>query len=610
MRKQNSEFKAAFTSEADRDLKNTDYFGFVELDDFACYVTADGIDDQVDAVSAKLAVAAVVATFSESPSMSKRTMAACLKAANKALLEAKSKMKLKASIVVVLTSYVKLRYGQAGNVRLRLYRNGFLKLQTTDQSLTADMVKEERVEADKVAVHEERNNLYTYLGQEKEFRPFISKKIKLTSADAIALYTRGIWEHVDEGELKDVFAEATDDPQKSVNDIEDLLLSRQPGDLRKYTFAVLFVNKIFTDPNKKRKIKQAIMIAIPILLVVTVLTVMLVIRYNKKVERKNLMELGYTDTIEYIQADNYIRAEECCKDAQKYAGQLKDQKMQKELGNYQKLIETVIAADDQINSKKYLDSQKSFQEAANRSRYVDNIGLDYIEDKLTLTANYISVYDLINLGDTLVLNLQYDKAEEKYLEAKAMAGKIYFDEGRTAAMNALEKLYAKQKEEIEADNEEVKDQVAQQAAGANHVAQGDEAFAQGDYESANVYYTTAQQKYAQLGDETQQAAVDVKLEATEKKMEQKAKQEEEAESYMSQAAAVLDAKDYVNAQKYYLLAKDIYASLKMDDKVSEVTRKMEILEIKEGEKESRKAEEDALAAAEKEASEGKDAPTE
>lgn len=610
MRKQNSEFKAAFTSEADRDLKNTDYFGFVELDDFACYVTADGIDDQVDAVSAKLAVAAVVATFSESPSMSKRTMAACLKAANKALLEAKSKMKLKASIVVVLTSYVKLRYGQAGNVRLRLYRNGFLKLQTTDQSLTADMVKEEKVEADKVAVHEERNNLYTYLGQEKEFRPFISKKIKLTSADAIALYTRGIWEHVDEGELKDVFAEATDDPQKSVNDIEDLLLSRQPGDLRKYTFAVLFVNKIFTDPNKKRKIKQAIMIAIPILLVVTVLTVMLVIRYNKKVERKNLMELGYTDTIEYIQADNYIRAEECCKDAQKYAGQLKDQKMQKELGNYQKLIETVIAADDQINSKKYLDSQKSFQEAANRSRYVDNIGLDYIEDKLTLTANYISVYDLINLGDTLVLNLQYDKAEEKYLEAKAMAGKIYFDEGRTAAMNALEKLYAKQKEEIEADNEEVKDQVAQQAAGANHVAQGDEAFAQGDYESANVYYTTAQQKYAQLGDETQQAAVDVKLEATEKKMEQKAKQEEEAESYMSQAAAVLDAKDYVNAQKYYLLAKDIYASLKMDDKVSEVTRKMEILEIKEGEKESRKAEEDALAAAEKEASEGKDAPTE
>ena len=63
MRKQNSEFQTAFTSEADHDLKNTDYFGFVELDDFACYVIADGIDDQMDAMSARLAVAAAVSTF-------------------------------------------------------------------------------------------------------------------------------------------------------------------------------------------------------------------------------------------------------------------------------------------------------------------------------------------------------------------------------------------------------------------------------------------------------------------------------------------------------------------------------------------------------------------
>ena len=48
MRKQNSEFKTAFTSEADCDLKNTDYFGYVELDDYACYVVADGIDDQLE----------------------------------------------------------------------------------------------------------------------------------------------------------------------------------------------------------------------------------------------------------------------------------------------------------------------------------------------------------------------------------------------------------------------------------------------------------------------------------------------------------------------------------------------------------------------------------
>ena len=109
MRKQNSEFLTAFTSEASNSIKNTDYFGFVELDDYACYVIADGIDDELEALSAKLAVAAAVSAFSENPSISKKTMKKCLYAANKQLLEAKSKTKLKASIMIVLTNYVKLR---------------------------------------------------------------------------------------------------------------------------------------------------------------------------------------------------------------------------------------------------------------------------------------------------------------------------------------------------------------------------------------------------------------------------------------------------------------------------------------------------------------------
>ena len=97
MRKQNSEFLTAFTSEASRKIKNTDYFGFVELDKFACYVIADGIDDDVDAISAKLTVDTVVSAFMESPSMSKRAVRRYLRAANRALLTAHSKMRLKAS---------------------------------------------------------------------------------------------------------------------------------------------------------------------------------------------------------------------------------------------------------------------------------------------------------------------------------------------------------------------------------------------------------------------------------------------------------------------------------------------------------------------------------
>lgn len=582
MRKQNSEFKTAFTSEAGRDLKNTDYFGFVELDDFACYVMADGIDDQADAVSARLAVAAAVSAFSEAPSMKKRTMQACLAAANRALLEAKSKNKLKASILIVLTNYVKFRYGQAGNIRLRLCRDGFTRLRSLDQSLTADLVREEKVEPDKVAVHEERNNLFAYLGKEKEFYPFVSKKFKLLSGDVIALYTRGIWENIDEGELKDAFEEASEEPRELVDNVEDLLLSRQPEALGKYTFAALFINKVFTDPNKKRRIRRIIMITIPILLMLAVLTTILVIRYRKREEKRVQMELGYTDTIEYVQADNYVRALERCQEASELAKELKNARMQKELGNYQKLIEAVLSAQEQLEAEKYGEAQKLYQEASNRSAYVDHAGLDYINDRLALTASYITVYDLISLGDTLAQNLQYDKAEEKYLEAKAIAGKIYFDAGRTMAMEALEKLYEDQKAEKEAEKEERKALLAQQESGANYTAQGDAAFAQGDYESAKVYYTSARQVYQEMEDDIQCRAAEEKLASAEKKISEQDTKKQEAEDFVKQAEAASDAQDFVTAKTCYLVAKDIYASLKMEDEVEGLTRKMEVLDIKAG----------------------------
>lgn len=581
MRKQNSEFKTAFTSEADCDLKNTDFFGFVELDDYACYVVADGIDDQMDAVSARLAVAAAISAFSEAPSMGKRALRTCLRAANNALIqETGSKRKLKASVIIVVTDYVKLRYGQAGNVRLRLYRNGFIKYQSMDQSLTLDMVKEEKVEPDKVAIHEERNNLYAYLGQEKEFHPYISKKIKLANTDAIALYTRGIWENIDEGELCDVYAEASNEPQELVDNVEEMLLSRQPQDLGKYTFVTLFVNKVFIDPNKKRRIRRVVMVIAIILIVIIVAIVVLTILHNRRVKKREQMEAGYLDTIEYIQIDNYVRAQECCEDALDLAEDLKDRTMMKELGDYKKLIESVLAAQEHMDAQRYTDAQKAYREAAVRSVYVDSLGLDYINDRLALTADYITIYDLISLGDTLALNLQYDKAEEKYLEAKAVAGKIYFDDGRKSAIDALEKLYADQKAEKEAEEADRKEQLDQQTAGANYMVQGDVAFAQGDYEGAKVYYLSAQQMYSEMDDQTQRLAAEEKLQITVDKIAERDQIEEEAQGYVQEAEEAASEEEFVSAKKYYLLAKDVYASLKMDDKVEEIARKMERLDIK------------------------------
>lgn len=579
MRKQNSEFLTAFISEASRKIKNTDFFGFVELDKFACYVIADGIDDDVDAISAKLAVDTVVSSFMESPSMSKRAVRRYLRAANRALLTARSKMKLKASVTVLVTNYVKLRYGQAGNTRFRLYRDGFLRMQSRDSSLSMDLVQAEKLEQDKLAQHEERHNLFCYLGQEKGFSPYISKKFKLANADAAALYSRGIWENVDEGELKDVFAEASDEPQPIVDSVEEMLLSRQPEGLEKYTFATIFFNKTFIDPNRKRKIKKILMIAIPILLVLAILTVILLVRYNNRKKDIAAMEQSFYDAIEYIQADNYPRAKTECQNALDLANKLKDEEIQTDASNYMKLIESVIAGDTDLNDGEYRDAQRNYLNAQNRSRYADNLGLDYIQDRLEQTGQYITVYDLIALGDTLVSNLQYDKAEEQYSAAQLLAGSIYFTEGRDSAIAALEKLYESMKQD-QADNAAAQQQASEaQSAAAGVLSEGDAAFAKGDYTSALTYYTTSLQKYSELEDEVQVAALLIKIAATEEKLAAQQELAAEAEGYMSLAEAAYGEKNYVQAKKYYLLAKDVYSSMQNDDKVAEVSRKMELVEM-------------------------------
>ena len=131
MRKQNSVFHAEFLSEAGSELENNNYFAFVELDNYACYVLADRLNEQPDIESARLVIETILLAFQEKPSLKRAALYSYLKAANEALLKDKSRKRLKASVVVVVTDYISIRYGCVGNTRLRLYREGALKEKST-----------------------------------------------------------------------------------------------------------------------------------------------------------------------------------------------------------------------------------------------------------------------------------------------------------------------------------------------------------------------------------------------------------------------------------------------------------------------------------------------
>lgn len=570
MRKQNSDFQTSFLSEAGSKLKNNDYFGFVELDEYACYVIADGITDLPGTDSARLAIETVIMRFQEKPSMSKGALRRLVLTANKALLSRDSYKRSEASLTVVVTNYQSMRYAYLGNTRLRMYRGGRVFKQTADMSLSQELLEQEQIPKDALQRHEERNNLYAYLGQ-PYVKPNVSKKIKLSDTDILTLYTRGIWENVDESELDDVFSEAGNVVQDSLDNVEELLLSRQPEDLENYTFAAIFVNKVYSDPKRDKKRKKIIIISIVVAVVLIVVTCVCIFLYRRKQQRIADMNYYFTNTIEYINTGNFVRAKEECEKAEELSEQVKDNDMRERLQEYLFVIETVLLADDSFSDGDYEAARDYYQNALDRARYADRVAETYMEQKLDRIAEYFSVTDYISLGDSLMEQQDFERAEDKYLQAKRIATQSHYTEGKEAAMDALKKLYEEWAAAEEEKKQEAETRAGKVTEAAALVAEGDNACVDGDFVGARVYYTMALTQYLELEDAVNQGYVQEKLDTVEKKIQEQQEKRDKAETFELKGAQAQSAGDYWTAKAQYLQAKSLYLELGSDADVERVS---------------------------------------
>ena len=188
--------------------------------------------------------------------------------------------------------------------------------------------------------------------------------------------------------------------------------------MENYTFASIFVGEVFLDPNQKRRIKKIVIVTVVVMVAVLGVSLVVWLLYRQRQKREDEMERRYSNMIEYIQDDNFVRAEEECSEALKLAEKLKKKKEIQEISDYQKLIEAVNVADDAFSSGKYGDAQSAYVTAKERSRYADRVADDYIDKQLSHITDYLSVFDYIQLGDTLAAQGDFERAEEKYLHAK------------------------------------------------------------------------------------------------------------------------------------------------------------------------------------------------
>ncbi len=532
MRRSNSEFRTGFLSEEGQELNNRDYFGYAEMDDYACYVLADSLDEEPLSNSAQTAVESLIRSFGEHPSMSRGRLKKYMHTAHRELKKQRGGMRLKASVVMAVTDYRKIRYCHAGNSRFYLMRNGRFFLKTRDQSLTGNLIREKKLSVDRAAAHEERNNLYSCLGGRHRPELQVSKKHPLADGDTLYLMSRGVWEACGDQELLDISKDAKE-PTEILEQVEDLILGKQEAyQIDNYTLAVTFIDKVYRSPKKKVSVKAVLMIAVPLLLAAGGISLGLWLRHRNIRSREESLAQCMESGEAYIKYDNYVRAAEEYTEAKKLADGLKNTEISEESGQYQKLSEQICLADEALREEEYQKAQELYRKARDLSWEAGNVGKAYIESRLEETEGHLELLDLMELGTRREESGDRDGAIEAYKEARKKAAALYDADIKAEALEKQEALEAqiaeeKQEEEAErkAEEEQEKALLAEQRELENEQKsndqknaidlenKGNELLAEGKYDNAITYYRTAQSIYERLELSDRAAALEEKIAA-------------------------------------------------------------------------------------------------
>lgn len=513
MRRINSEFRTFHISEEGKKLANRDYFGYVEMDDFACYVLADSLDEEPAVNSARLAVESIIRDFTEAPTLTKGGLRRYFRRAHTELLKQKKGMHLKASVVAAVTDYRKLRYCHVGNSRLYFVRNARILERTRDQSLTRNLVEQNQIPLDAAAAHQERNNLYSFLGERGTPRFQVSRKRKLEDGDLFLQLSRGVWEQCEDAELLRIINDARE-PQDILSQAEDhILKDQETRQIDNYTLAATFVDRVYKSPKKRLTAKQILMIALPILLTAGITAGVLYMRYRSD-QSKSASLLQYMESGEtYLDHNNYQKAVEEYGEAKTLANSLKRIGEYEEADRYIKLAEQIILADEALSGAEYRKAQELYLTAREMAAEAGNVGITYIDGQLDRTEGYIEVFDLIAQGERKEEYGNLEGAIKLYKEAKEKAAALYYSDGKAEAMElqmaAEEKLETEQMEARERLQELIDSAVADMALENEQKAndqknaielenQGNTLLAEGSYESAITFYQAAQAIYRRL----------------------------------------------------------------------------------------------------------------
>lgn len=396
MRKEEAKFETKFISNMGTREKNNDYFGYVQLDNYAVWAVADGFDEEEGAdTAARAAVEAVVEYFMLTPGFNTKVLKEATEYAHAKVVEKQEENErfslMHSSLLVVISNYHSILWANVGNTRFYHIRDGFIFFQSKDDSISQLLVNDEALDIRDIKQHRQRNDLTQAIGDYVKVKPNVSKNpVVLQEGDILLLTTIGAWENLDESEIE-VELSKIDDRKQWLKSLENKIMATSRKEVENYTLVSVVAEKL-AGAEKIRKSKKPLIIKIIIVSVILLIILLSMSLWNMK--KRNNIE----------------------KSALNYQKQAEESIVKKDFNNSLDELNLAIGEYDKLHIKSR-GIVGFFRGAKGKNRAADE-KINEVKQKIEQTEKLKKTFQDINEGNQLYNSGDYEQASRKYQAAK------------------------------------------------------------------------------------------------------------------------------------------------------------------------------------------------
>ena len=584
MRKDEAKFITEFLSEAGTKAENNDYFGYVLLDNYAIWAVADGFDEEEGAkVAARIAVESVIEYFILRPRFNYDVIKEMMDYANLKVKEKQEETQkyslMHTSLLIVISNYNSILYGNIGNTRFYHIRGGYITSQSRDDTIAQLLVDEEALNISDMRFHRQRNDLLQAIGDFGKIKPNIIKKpVELMEKDVFCLTTVGFWENIDEHDMENDLSRF-EDKKQWLNSLEKRILASLRDNIENYTIAQVEVGAVATpepmEKDKRKLIKKIILVMLIIVVIILFVVIWNVKRRNgilqaatqyEKLADEEILKKNFNNSIDNLKLEigEYEKlkpksrgiigfltnAEKKRADASK-----KIDEINKKIGETEKIkkaFSDISEGNEMFNSGNYDEANVKYQQAKynlNDNSYKrDELNTEEIlttlDSRINSTVKLKEAKALEIAGDTAVNEGSYNLAKVSYKNAADM----YLANGRADYVSQVEKKL-----------EEITDKEKTAYNGAMLAENKGDSLAQSNINSSKEAYYQARQMYQTLGDTVKVGEVDNKIQ--ELNSQQNANLQT-ANNLVQEGLSQITANNPAQAINILTQAKNIYQKMK------------------------------------------------